>query len=381
METESKLHHWSVVDLSISIMTHPKRRDAAEAIADRVRPHPVRLAIDPQPDGPPTALRSATVAFQQAREADSTHHLLLQDDIEVPEDFVEAARRSVELHPSSAVSLYVEWGSRTATLARMAALSGDHAVPVVNPYVPTSAVAIPHHHAIDFATFLECQARADEADDEALLRFVHSRAIETVVMVPNLVEHRSVPSIVGNDEHGLRRSVCLRHSPAFEYNDSILTPPRLIPHLAWTTGHAVIVDLANDVPANHVPTATALAQWGISERTVRTSLSEAVSAFDKGEHLAACMSGQHLQDLWVTAIAFGAILHEHRPEAMHKLDSRHEDPLVAHALGTFAPGVLRNFVDAATLWEWRSDIASFLAAGMEIGAAEGQPNMESLPAA
>ncbi|NEE20505.1 hypothetical protein G3M58_80350, partial [Streptomyces sp. SID7499] len=88
------------------------------------------------------------VAFAQAAGRDSTHHLVLQDDVEVSDGLLDGVQRAAGVHVDAALSYFVEWGSRTAVLARWAALTGVSAVPVINPYVPTVALSLPSALAV-----------------------------------------------------------------------------------------------------------------------------------------------------------------------------------------------------------------------------------------
>ncbi|MEE1926754.1 hypothetical protein V1J52_00910 [Streptomyces sp. TRM 70351] len=292
--------------LSVSVMTHPDRMNAAERIRERLGPQvDVLLAVDPEPDGPRSALRSARLAFSQARESGATHHLVLQDDVEVPDGFVDSALRGVAVHPEAALSYFVEWGSRTAVLARWAALTGVGAVPVVNPYVPTVALCLPAALAGELGGFLESEAYQGEADDQAVLRFVRATGTRALVTVPNLVEHSDLPSIVGNTGHGARRSVSFPAEPSYRDDASVLDVPRLMPFFAWNTGAALVIDTANDVPATQRPALDVLAAWGTDEAALRESFAAAVGTAAAGARVFEAASREQLFSVWLIAVAMG----------------------------------------------------------------------------
>ncbi len=69
-------------------------------------------------------MRTARRAFAAAT-AEATHHLVVQDDVSLADGFLDALGATVALHPEAALSLFVEWGSRTAYLARWAAFTGS----------------------------------------------------------------------------------------------------------------------------------------------------------------------------------------------------------------------------------------------------------------
>src|SRR5690625_6267250 len=65
--------------LTASVMTHPLRATRAESLCSELGPEHAWAAVDPHPQGPPPALRSARVAFAQAAREKEGHHLVLQD--------------------------------------------------------------------------------------------------------------------------------------------------------------------------------------------------------------------------------------------------------------------------------------------------------------
>ena len=44
--------------LSVVVMHHPRRRDRIPALLAACRPLPVRVIVDPEPNGPPSPLRT-----------------------------------------------------------------------------------------------------------------------------------------------------------------------------------------------------------------------------------------------------------------------------------------------------------------------------------
>ena len=105
------------IRVSASVMSHPSRADPAERVAERTGLPLTGLALDPEPDGPPTALRSATVAFGSAARYETTHHLVLQDDARPAEGFARTAELYLSAHPEAAVSFFVEWSSSCAPVS------------------------------------------------------------------------------------------------------------------------------------------------------------------------------------------------------------------------------------------------------------------------
>ncbi|MFE0427438.1 hypothetical protein [Streptomyces sp. NPDC058953] len=69
--------------VSSAVMTHPVRRAQAQELCDRLGLG--GLAMDPEPDGPPSALRTALVAWSRIADG-ATHQLFIQDDFPAPDD-------------------------------------------------------------------------------------------------------------------------------------------------------------------------------------------------------------------------------------------------------------------------------------------------------
>lgn len=355
--------------LSVSVMTHPDRMDAALRVQQQLGPlADVQLAVDPRPDGPRTSLRSAQLAFAQAAGRNATHHLVLQDDVGIPDGFLESVQQAITLHLDAALSYFVEWGSRTAVLARWAALNGTSAVPVINPYVPTVALSLPSPLAVQLGDFLEGEAHEGEADDQAVLRFVRATETQALVTVPNLVEHLDLPSLTGNAGHGARRAVSFVTTQPPRFDASVLNVPRLVPFFAWNDGRPLIVDTTNDVPATQRPALETLLTWGASEADLEESFAAAMRTTVAAARIFDIASEEHLYSVWLIAVAMGAVQHSQWPESVASLKTRLDDPVGASALATLAPGALRVFVDADELLRYDDDLASVVLDGMIWGA-------------
>lgn len=111
------------VELSAAIMTH-RRRSGAEAVRSSLNfDIDVNIVTDPQPDGPPTAWRTARRAWA-AVGATATHHLVLQDDVTVAPGFHDwlmaalAARPDAGGSPFTRLSLELSRGCGRVTVSR-----------------------------------------------------------------------------------------------------------------------------------------------------------------------------------------------------------------------------------------------------------------------
>ncbi|MEU3308914.1 hypothetical protein [Nocardiopsis sp. NPDC006832] len=347
--------------VSAVVMTHPDRAERASLLAERTGLPRAGVATDPEPDGPPTALRAARVAFGAAALHRTDHHLVLQDDARLADGFAGTLGTILAAHPGSPVSLFVEWGSRTAVLARWAVFTGAGAVPVVNPYAPIVALVLPRGLSVELARFLEDTELSGVPGDRAVLRFMRERGLAPLVAVPNPVEHEDHPSLVGNDTQGPRRSVCFAPGPV-RHRGGVLEPPRALPFLRWNLGTPVLVDLDHDVPEAHRPLAAVLAGWGTSEEDLATAL--------KAHHggLSGVIPEPYLTSVWHTAVADGAILEARWPGTVAGLRTRLTEPLVEGALATLVPGALRTFVDVDRLAEHRARVVEMTLSALEYGA-------------
>ncbi|MEE6308004.1 hypothetical protein V1634_14340 [Plantactinospora veratri] len=362
--------------LSAAVMTHPRRLPQARAVAAGLAPLDAALAVDPDPDGPPSTVRSARLAYA-AVSPEATHHLVVQDDVRLPAGFVAAARQSLARQPRAAVSYFVEWGSRTASLVRFAALTGASWVPMVNPYVPTQALALPADTAREFAAFLSTQPETGSADDELALEFLRRAGVPCLVTVPNLVEHDDRSSLIGNHGHGVRLSACLLPDgpgPADEtapLRGPVLDVPAMLPFLAWTDGTATTIDTTDGSYSTRLPTGRVLAAEGWDEAGLTGAYQAAVDEIPAGDTVRAEIGDRHLYALWQTAVAMGTVLRGTWPATAARLAARLETPLVARALRTMGPGALRTFHDFDLLTGREDELAALVGTGLRHGA--GRP--------
>ncbi|GAA3290558.1 hypothetical protein Dvina_19370 [Dactylosporangium vinaceum] len=348
------------MNVSAAVMTHPTRLAAAQRLCAALAPIDATPAVDPEPHATPGAMRSARLAWA-AGGPDATHHLVLQDDIELAEGFAAAVAASVALHPDAAISFFVEWGSRTAALVRWAALADASWVPMINPYVPTQALVMPAPLARDLAAFLRDETDDAEPDDEAILRFLQRRGTRMLAAVPNLVEHLDLPSLTGNEGHGVRRAACITGEPAAAPGPTVLPLPALLPFLAWVDATATTIDTADGTFSARTPTLDVLTAHGYDGDRLVAACGPALAGLTDPDGLRAGIDAKYLTELWITAVAMGALGRQYRPGA----DLDH--PAVRAALRTTAPGALRTHVDFAVLERHTEDLAALVTAGLRYG--------------
>ena len=202
----------SEVRLSVVIMHHPSRAEFIPALLKACEPLDVRVIEDPDPTGPPSALRTAKVAWAAVQDG-ATHHLVLQDDVVPVPGFAEQVVAAIEARPSDGVTLYVNWDSpHNSYVVRRAALAGAAWAPLSpDEWIPTLGLALPAAEARGLAVKLS--ELADDSfwgdDDEAIAAFFSDKGVRIACTVPHLVDHTDVPSLAGNDLLGSRHGTVL----------------------------------------------------------------------------------------------------------------------------------------------------------------------------
>ncbi|MFE7559959.1 hypothetical protein [Kitasatospora sp. NPDC057500] len=192
--------------LSGVVMTHPKRRHAAERMAMAAPPGALRVVMDPDPTGTPSVLRTALAAWDSVEDG-ATHQLVVQDDMLLSESFFERVHLAIEAMPDAALALFALWDSRNGAAIRFGAMAGARWVGAVNEYFPCVAIVLPRTVAEGFVRY--GRARLGGWPDDILMhRYLTDLGVPRYVSVPNLAEHQDHGSISGNAFRGPRRSVC-----------------------------------------------------------------------------------------------------------------------------------------------------------------------------
>ncbi|MFF5204992.1 hypothetical protein [Streptosporangium sp. NPDC000396] len=196
-----------MLNIGMAVMYHPSRTPQARALAERCSPLRPVLVEDPDPAGVPSPLRTAKLAWAASR-PDATHHLVLQDDAVLAEDFLEHLEAVVTRRPSHGIALYVNRGSlRNGYLVRRAAAMGARWSPLSrSEYTPTLGFLLPAENARSLADYLRTVPDEFRDDDEVVTLFCRERGIPVVATVPNLLDHGDLPSVAGNHGHGARHA-------------------------------------------------------------------------------------------------------------------------------------------------------------------------------
>ncbi|AEW98454.1 NAD-dependent epimerase/dehydratase family protein [Streptantibioticus cattleyicolor] len=192
------------VRLSGSVMTHPRRIEAARLLARTDPAGRIGVVTDPEPDGPPTALRSAALAWDRVP-PESTHHLVLQDDVVLADGFYGHAERVAAAVPGEAVAFYAGWEGRTGAAVRLAALAGEEWTYAIEEHTPCLALMLPADVARGYTAFA-AEHGGGWPYDVVMQRYLNRLGVPIRVGVPSTVDHSEVPSIAGNSTHGWRQA-------------------------------------------------------------------------------------------------------------------------------------------------------------------------------
>ncbi|MFD4024073.1 hypothetical protein ACFWRV_11215 [Streptomyces sp. NPDC058576] len=215
-ETSAGAHgHETARFPSIRVMAHPRRRNQAEVLLAQLHTDDQLLVLDPDPDGPPSSLRTAASAWAGPY-GKASHRLVLQDDVFPANGFLGLVAEAIESRPDDPIAFYSNWNHWNGSAVRLAALYGaGWARAIPDEYAPSLAVALPCSLAAEFADYSQrLLSQNTPPDDEALAAFLRERDTPLFIAVPNLVEHKGGDSLVGNDVQGPRLSPCFADDAA-----------------------------------------------------------------------------------------------------------------------------------------------------------------------
>ncbi|MBB5867526.1 hypothetical protein F4553_000905 [Allocatelliglobosispora scoriae] len=329
------------------------------------------LAIveDPDPDGPPSALRAARLAWAAVAD-DATHHLVVQDDMELVAGIAQSVRQAAAAMPDQILCLFSEWGSRTAHAVRLGAIEGVSWVPVIDPYIPTTAVLLPAQVARELAV---APAGETVPDDVVLLAYLRERGLVAYVSVPNLAEHRGSASIVGNDtlwgpRHTALYAGRLETVPVL---DSTISQQTLVPHvLVWD---GLSVALTREAPAEQtrgqwsaIPTYRFLAERGVTVPDLLGWFDTATTDLFQDGEVRTLVADPILFQSWVNHLAYGVAATNVLPD-LDTLTKRLSDPVVMEAMRTLIPGMFQRFLPLASVMRLRDIMDDFIRGAMQFG--------------
>jgi hypothetical protein len=361
------------VRLSAAIMTHPARIDLAEELVRRHPDIPFEIALDPLPDSPGGTLGTSRVAWSRVA-PDATHHLVIQDDVELDPHFVQLAVDAIRRLPHHALALFTEWGSRTSHAVRLAALGGACWAEVVDIYIPTQALILPAEAARAFDHFAAREFPPDTEDDVALLRFTRASGIPAVVTVPNIVQHRDLGSIAGNETHGLRHSVCWSDGDRVSLVGPVLDTLLYVPYYSWVTTNAhcqyrmTPSDEWTKLPAREFVLSSMSGEHELAEL-----LAEAMSLIASRSSIVQRVPTPIMERILLTAVALGLTA---RTAGVAWSPDLLTTGWADRALETFAPGSLRCLVPETVLTDISGDLRPAVDFAVRAGLS-GEPGRRS----
>lgn len=354
------------ITVSAAVMTHPARADVAAALCERHPELGLRIVLDPEPDQPPWVVRTFREGWRAADPL-ASHHLLLQDDVLLCQDFAHHLKQVVRMRPRAAISLFADWSARNSATVRLAGLTGASFAPVIGKFAPTQGMVLPTDVAASLVDYLSHGgAVPGEPEDITVLRFFRSRGIQSVIAVPNVVEHRGIPSIAGNDDLGLRLSACFvdQLPTDHDWNAEVLGSS-VVPYLRWDTGRTCcLVAEEPGAPWNFVEPDVWLAERGMTA----TALLAPVLRDRHVSHLMSRMSKDIdpllLRETVLAGVMTAAVAHDLKPRAATGR-RRH---VTDRALDSLAPGMLRSFVSMPVIDRHRASLNSLARHGAALGA-------------
>ncbi|MEU7824299.1 hypothetical protein [Catellatospora sp. NPDC049133] len=348
----------SDVRLSTVIMTHPARADRARALADELAELSPALVVDT--GGPGSGNLGNAVRAWAAAGDDATHHLVLQDDVIPCDGFAEQLHRAVRARPDDAVSLFCEWGSRTAGLVRAAAWQGWSWARAVDVYTPAQGLVLPRQAALDFATSVTDPAGADDLALSAHLRATGRR---TLVTVPHLVEHDDHLSLTGNGFQGLRHATCPADGDAPVDFDTPVAGDGLtwVPWASWMRVHAEWFYCGDE---GELAWLGEFADTRLPDGLRKADLSGRFYADLAAEPaLTGAVSELTLFEYWTTCFMLGLVM----PDPVRT----EPGPLAERAFATAFPGLFRRYLPMTTVSALRGPAGRFAATAFRHGGQAG----------
>jgi hypothetical protein len=164
---------------------------------------------DPDPSGPPNALRTFTRLCRSAPTDEAV--LVLQEDAILCRGFGRAVEAAYEAAGPACLALYVGKLYRQVAILRQLACQGRTLGDLGwREYVPLVACVLPAGLPRAFAEWAPLAMPAGwRHDDEALGAYTRSNGVEVLCTIPCLVQHdNDQPSIAGHRHHGARRAWC-----------------------------------------------------------------------------------------------------------------------------------------------------------------------------
>ncbi|WP_329019090.1 hypothetical protein [Streptomyces sp. NBC_00690] len=299
----------SVVPISSAVMTHPVREEQARELAGLLGLG--GLALDPAPHDPPSALRTALVAWS-AVVPGAGHHLVVQDDVSAPQNLLALVGRAVERFPNEPLVFYTNWHARNGSASRLAALAGASWVRAVpEEFTPSLAVCLPVSTVAEFTEF--ARDSAERHDDEVLSGFFRTKGRMALLAVPNVVEHIGTSSINGHAAQGIRLAVCplgADDADGLLQQGWVLEELDWLPYMRYGEGYLRLPgqETAADGGRGHIRWRDALPAIGASSRLTEERIRDLVTEqmpLGLATEVARSFGPDFAEELWIHCLMLG----------------------------------------------------------------------------
>ncbi|MEZ0071319.1 hypothetical protein [Planotetraspora sp. GP83] len=187
------------VRLSTVVMHHPARAALLDTLLSSCARLAPRVVLDPRPGDFPSPLRTAKVAWAAVGE-DATHHLVLQDDVRLADEFAAQLLEVLARRPDRALTLYTSWHTgQNSYLVRLATVLGAPLAPLsAREWTPTLGLVLPAAQARELAAFLAEFPDEVRDDDWLVLTFLRRFGRPVLATVPHLVDHTESGTLAGH---------------------------------------------------------------------------------------------------------------------------------------------------------------------------------------
>nr|DAE15397.1 MAG TPA: hypothetical protein [Siphoviridae sp. ctdcr45] len=189
-----------VAMIDIRIMAHPKRADNVSRLLQQLKLPEAAVCWDDRPTGG-DAMYTARKAWTANAPKGATHRLVLQDDVEISNNFLDIVRKAAKLHP---------WAVHTfITFERL----DGYANPTGTPYyavdsVPGPAIMMPIRLVPRMISY--CDAMKDAAigkhNDLLISEWCRRNRIKMIATSPCIVQHIGDVSLLPASYDWVRRS-------------------------------------------------------------------------------------------------------------------------------------------------------------------------------
>lgn len=360
----------SRLNVSVAIMSHEKRADAAVALSARLQGAPI--VWDPEPGAPRSALRTAVRAWS-AWDPSATHHLVVQDDVTVCDAFLDRVRFAVTAMPDAALSFYSNWESANGAAVRLALSAGSTWIESTHwEYFPTLATVVPTQHLADYESFASSHLFLTGDDDEILLDFLQSRNVAGYLAAPSAVEHGALETLVGNETR--RAASYVSDQSEFVERISLLHSYKLCPFLYRGVAYCLMrLESGDEYGYKHVHWTKAIGMLGLDEK-------ELLGAFETDLQGAMPAAQRSLRaytfSAWMTAFLLGYIPRSRHisvdggrlPQSGPAYDARMQQTLRT----AFEGGVRDSALPADVFRQAADEVLGVMMRGLRLGREHGE---------